>query len=477
MRSSLGDARAIEIAALFEESVLSVHHLLDASERLDFTVGPHESAAFITSSDVISRGVFPLVRAAGGDHELVFTAAMTGDVTVGDAVLTLQALVESGHARPSSSVAGAFAWPIVDGARCRVELGQNTFLVSTVAQPHRLPLRLAIDWSEQLYTAGVAVATLLFLLMTFSLPPDPKTLSMDAFLGEERFARVVISPPTEKPVAPTAGGPAVQNGASGRSAAGAAGKMGSPTARSATGRIAIKGPKDNKEARMAKLLAEKAASSAGLLGIASALEKSQVASIFGRTNALGSDADTVMAGLVGTEIGESVGNGGLAISGGGHGGGGDGEGTIGSEKLGTIGRSAGGGQYAGYGKCGAHHACGEMSHQAGAPTVLSSPAIVHGDGLDKEIIRRIVHRHINEVKFCYEQQLTKKPDLDGRVSVQFTIGGSGVVLVSTVQSSTMHDLFVEQCVVGAVKRWEFPRPQGGGLVMVSYPFSFKAAGE
>ena len=96
--------------------------------------------------------------------------------------------------------------------------------------------------------------------------------------------------------------------------------------------------------------------------------------------------------------------------------------------------------------------------------------------LDKEIIRRIIRRHINESKYCYEQELTKKADLGGRVSVQFTIAATGQVVASVLQTSTMGSPRVEQCVVQAVRRWEFPKPLGGGLVIVSYPFAFTPAG-
>jgi glyoxylase-like metal-dependent hydrolase (beta-lactamase superfamily II) len=98
---------------------------------------------------------------------------------------------------------------------------------------------------------------------------------------------------------------------------------------------------------------------------------------------------------------------------------------------------------------------------AGAPVAGS---------LDKEIIRRIIRRHINEVKYCYEKQLIKKPDLFGRIMVQFTIAASGQVVASVLQSSTMGDASVENCTVQAVRRWEFPKPLGGGIVIVSYPF-------
>jgi hypothetical protein len=32
------------------------------------------------------------------------------------------------------------------------------------------------------------------------------------------------------------------------------------------------------------------------------------------------------------------------------------------------------------------------------------------------------------------------------------------------------------CVANAIKRWEFPSPDKGGLAIVSYPFSFAPAG-
>jgi hypothetical protein len=40
----------------------------------------------------------------------------------------------------------------------------------------------------------------------------------------------------------------------------------------------------------------------------------------------------------------------------------------------------------------------------------------------------------------------------------------------------MNNPNVEQCIAQAVRRWEFPKPQGGGIVIVSYPFVLKSAG-
>jgi metallo-beta-lactamase class B len=101
--------------------------------------------------------------------------------------------------------------------------------------------------------------------------------------------------------------------------------------------------------------------------------------------------------------------------------------------------------------------------------IVSEPA-GHPGSLDKEIIRRIIRSHINEVKDCYERHLVKKPDLGGRIMVQFTISATGDVIASVLQNSTMGNPAVESCTVQAVRRWQFPKPLGGGIVIVSYPF-------
>src|SRR5436305_8243038 len=156
-----------------------------------------------------------------------------------------------------------------------------------------------------------------------------------------------------------------------------------------------------------------------MLGVVKMDDGSHIASLFVRDSALGSDVDIVLGGLVGNQIGEAYGVGGLGLVGTGSGGGGTGEGTIGLGNLGTIGKGGGGGNGSGYGR-GAGGLGGRRAH---APDVIPGQANVRGS-LDKEIIRRIIRRHINEVKYCYEQELTKKPELGGRIMVQFPVAAS-----------------------------------------------------
>jgi TonB family protein len=360
-----------------------------------------------------------------------------------------------------------------DRGRAKINCGETSFLVSATPKPRTFPVPFLVwRWSEQAYTVGTAIGLVLFLLMIFSVPPDPKSLSLDLFNADSRFVNFLIKPPEEKeeeiPEWLKKKGPDEQGG-KGKRHKGEEGKMGKKTSKNKEGLYGLKGPKDNPDPHLAKKLAEEQAKNAGILGVLKMAEGSHLASIFGRDTAAGNDAENVLGGLIGNQIGEAYGVGGLGLVGTGTGGGGTGEGTIGLGNFGTIGKGGGGGNGSGYGR----GAGGLGGRRARAPDVIPGQANVRGS-LDKEIIRRIIRRHINEVKYCYETELTKKADLSGRVSVQFTIAATGTVIASVLQSSTMGNVRVENCVVQAVRRWEFPKPLGGGIVIVSYPFNFTA---
>lgn len=151
--------------------------------------------------------------------------------------------------------------------------------------------------------------------------------------------------------------------------------------------------------------------------------------------------EDVWGGLTDAEVGEAFGVGGLGIVGTGRGGADDG-----SEE----GRDS-------------------PSRGKSVPRVRQAKASTTGK-LDKDIIRRIVRAHINEVRYCYNKGLVKDPKLAGRVSIDFAIGATGKVTSSSVDNNTLADANVGQCIAKAVKRWKFPKPTDGGTVTVTYPF-------
>ena len=99
-----------------------------------------------------------------------------------------------------------------------------------------------------------------------------------------------------------------------------------------------------------------------------------------------------------------------------------------------------------------------------------------GVALDKSVIAKVIRRHWNEIKYCYETQLNQDPHLAGKVAVAFTISGAGVVAAADVSESSLGNRKVEECMITDIKRWRFPEPRGGGQVFVTYPWVFRAAG-
>ncbi len=170
-----------------------------------------------------------------------------------------------------------------------------------------------------------------------------------------------------------------------------------------------------------------------------------------------------MGSMVGTEIGESYGVGGLGLVGTGRGGGGTGEGTIGLGSTGLIGKG-GGGSGVGYGRGSA----GAAKVNGRVPRVRMAKATVAGS-IDKDLIRRVVRSHVGEVRKCYEDGLSRDPNLKGRVSIQFTIGKSGKVTVSVVAESSLSDDAVGECIAKTALGWKFPENPSGTIV-ITYPF-------
>jgi outer membrane biosynthesis protein TonB len=112
--------------------------------------------------------------------------------------------------------------------------------------------------------------------------------------------------------------------------------------------------------------------------------------------------------------------------------------------------------------------------ESGVELATTSAPQGHGS-LGKEMIRLVIRLHLYEVCSCYEQLLRANPTLQGRIMTQFTIAADGRVAMSLTQSSTLNAPELDRCINGIVEGWRFPRPAGGGIVIVSYPFVLKLA--
>jgi TonB family protein len=89
--------------------------------------------------------------------------------------------------------------------------------------------------------------------------------------------------------------------------------------------------------------------------------------------------------------------------------------------------------------------------------------------LSKDAIQRVIKNHVSEIKYCYEQDLAVSPSLQGKVTVKIVIGKKGRVEEAEVTSTSLNRPAVEKCIENKIKKWKFPAPEGGKVV-VSYPF-------
>lgn len=98
------------------------------------------------------------------------------------------------------------------------------------------------------------------------------------------------------------------------------------------------------------------------------------------------------------------------------------------------------------------------------------------EGLTKDEVGEVIHRHLSEVRYCYESAMLRTPDIEGKLIVNFTIGGPGNVKTSEVKNSTLPDPRLDDCIIRRLNTWKFPNTKGGIDVAVSYPFIFKTLG-
>lgn len=441
----------------------------------DYVLGEGPDANLNLLHSALPRGHFPLIQSTGKDYQVLFTKEMQGDITIGAERRDIRSLIDAGYARPSANYAGAYAYAIPKNAQIMIDIGVHRFLVASVKPARKIETSFfsTMNWSNQVFNGVSFAFHALVLFIVFAIPSDGKSLTLDLFNSENTLLGHFNMPKNQKDEKIPEWlkeQMRAKQGQPGQADKGKAGKMGDQESKQNNKRYALKGDK-KLTPQLAKEFARHAARDSGVLGLLKGKSGSHLASIFGKDSAIGQDADDALGNLIGDDIGEAYGVGGLSVSGNDRGGGGTGDGTVGMGDWGTIGTIGEGGDRSGYGA-----KKGRLTpRRSSVPTV--SPGIVNVRGaLDRDIIRRTIRRHIREIKHCYQKELVNDSKLGGRVVVYFMITGNGVVGTSSIKTSTLNNSTVEMCITKAVRRWSFPKPQGGGVVSVSYPFVFHAAG-
>jgi pSer/pThr/pTyr-binding forkhead associated (FHA) protein len=471
-----------EVQLVFQGAPLQVLNLTPARRVF---IGDSQGCEFFVPSGSIDQPKLPILWTneenpqAGSSNEFsfCFPANAKGEVVFDDnKSVSLTDIIASGEAKTLSGANGVYAFRMTRPATASFKVTESlTLKVRAVATPKKAQTAGKLDIPIIGYTAGAATAAILALVLIFNISPDARSLDLSQFGTSNQFVKFQVKPPEEKKEDPTPDWLKKDKkddaGGKGKKHAGDEGKMGKKTSKSPTGLYQMKGPADNKDPHLARNKAEEIALNAGVVGLikGGGAQGSPFASVFGRDDAVGTDPENILGGLLGDRPGEAEGGFGLGLRGTGIGGGGTGEGTLGLGNENTVGKGGGGGDGSGIGRGGA----GFGGRTAGAPEVTDGKADIKGS-LDKDIIRRVIRRAMPGIKFCYEQALLSNPALAGKVKIFFVIAQNGAVSSASPTSGINSE--VDSCVARKISQLSFPAPQGGGIVEVTYPFIFQSAG-
>ncbi|GAB4299261.1 MAG: hypothetical protein Kow0090_14720 [Myxococcota bacterium] len=454
------DNRLLEITVTLNGQPLGVHSFNMKKERV--LLGSSHKCDLNYSSDGLPQEDFPVIKKAGDDFAIVFPDQLPGVVEFSGARKTLSELQLEKRAVKDPDVPNCYQYTLVNEARAHLEFPYYHLWIRYTSRPPVIPTGIFQKMDYNLLTSFLAslVIVITFIAGLFLYPFAARESMESIEKAANKFVQIVVTPAEEVEDKLLEDLKKDKKGESGAKAAGKEGKMGKKDAPKVKDmRSAIKAIKpQDKEIVMKQ----------GLLGLLNAPGGAAfgAANPFGGTG-LGGDLRNALGGVVGRNIGDSWGLGGLGLRGMGPGGGGDSFTSIGLGTVGTRGRGAGEGGYgAGYGL--GTKADKNINISTGAPIILGS--------LDRELIRRVIHAHRNEIKYCYTRQLAINETLQGKIRVTFTIGGDGRVLNSSVKETTMNNFQVENCLVQKIKTWKFPEPKGGGIVIVTYPFIFTPSG-
>jgi len=432
-------------------------HLFGPKHKGEFKIGNAAGVDFTVGDQRLGGPSFSLVSADGtGSFTLQITGQMTGELERKGRIVTLVQAIESGLATHDGD---AYAIALEPDDIALVDVGG--VVVDLCFQP--VPQKVAVPLSERLDWTALNIFLLVFFFAGLLVVAAVTRLASgeeftDELSGNNAVLTKLLVKPPEMQKNPFIEqlNKAKEKGEAPAAFQGAEGQMGK---KNAPNRDAKASPKaiDPNSKDQARLIAQRIFGGKGNAGIAT---------LFGRAG-LGGSLQAAMGHMTGSTVGDAGGVLGMGLKGSGGGGGGTGN-TIGIGAVGTRGVAGGEGKYGtgiGMGK----KSSADISITQSDPEVTGS--------MDPELIRRVVRSHLDQLKYCYDNALTRNPKLTGKVSVRWIITEAGTVASSNVVGTTTNTPELDRCIAGRVLTWIFPKPKGGGVAVVTYPFVFKQAGE
>ncbi|MFL5271089.1 MAG: adventurous gliding motility protein GltG [Anaeromyxobacteraceae bacterium] len=458
----------VELRVLWGETLLDAGTFVAPEKPV--LIGETPRCHFRLTGPDLPAAEFPILRHDAGEYRFVFARGMRGGVTQDGVLVPFGDLVKARKASPEEGLDGAYAVAVPRAGLVRGELGSGLRVEACYRRP---PKPAVVPWWERLdYRYLNLLVVLLFLLGGFivAVKTSDRGLDLvqdDLVKGQQRMASFVFKAPEAQPKT----NPYLEKlkndlkkeapGEMAERHKGSEGQMGKKDAPKTNGRSAPRAIDPN---------AKELVKNSGLLAaFGKGKGQSGLSTVFGQ-GGLGGDLKGAVGNMFGPVVGDSYGVGGLGLKGTGTGGGGAGQ-TIGIGGVGTKGRGGGlGGYGTGMGSLGAKRDR-DVSITAGDTRVLGA--------LDRELVRKVIKDHEAQVRYCYEQQLALAPKLSGKITLYWEInadGRAGNAKIVRGEATTMSPDQVAECIISRLVTWEFPKPRGGGIGVVTYPWILRPSG-
>ncbi len=444
--------RVLQVSLLWGDKLLEVQHFRDG---VPVTIGDGRKNGFqVFDAQVGARHVLAVAR--GEQYELHVPEGSGVIITRDGDVRTKEELRTEGRLKASGQ---EHVYTLELHERAEVAFGTLAFVVRYVrpSPAVRVSALAEMDytWFKIASTCLLAAAAVVVAML---LTPRSELLAEDdIFASQQRVAKFLVTP-QKKLEAKRLNLQGVEEGAKAKDDEGKFGKREAKKEEADPSRAGTSVANRNKREEDRKKVGK-----VGLLGALKGLNGG-ASNVFG-PGGLGTGINNALGGLKGgAGQGDAHGVGGMGSRGQGSGGGGT---ALGLGGLGTQGTGRGTGGSGGI----------DLGGRGKTVTkIIPGKTTVIG-GLDKDVIAKVIRRHQNEIKYCYETELNKSPDLAGKVAVAFTIDPSGAVTEATVTETTLNNAAAERCMLSRIRRWKFPEPKGGGVVAVTYPWLFSPAGD
>ena len=422
-------------------------------ERVTVTVGRSLKNTVVLASDGVPAS-YPLFDVVKGEYHLRFTNRMRGRVAFGDGVVDLATARESGRGTQTKD---GWLLPLGTEARGKVAVGDVTLLFQFVDAPplRTLPVLPANMRGGILYflrnVAGLTGPFMLALLMSlliqvgfllylrFMVPPPPRGAG-DGMLNErwtrfleqqERQEVEVVEMDLEADLNEIV---EVEDTAVEEQASAAPSEESS----SNRSRDEVRQAAEQRVQQMSPFAALVGSDGGMNLGIAvdDRMSAQRAAEALANAQAAGSDSGAIVSSI-GSGDGAGSGAGRLGIEGGGMG---DltGQRPTAQRERETVRVSV--------------NVRGSREQTAGSGS------------LDASELARLMRRFERDITRCYERGLGSNPNLRGRVVIEFRIEGNGSVGDARLPDNEV-GTEVGNCITGAMRRWRFPAPDGGSVMV------------